>query len=98
MFLVDVIDARALPNRKLALRFSDGREGVVAVDDIVDAYTGVFAPLRDPNYFASVSVDRELGTVVWPSGADLCPDVLYARVTGQVAALDSVGTKTSPVP
>ncbi len=28
-------------------------------------------------YFAKVAVDAELGTVVWPNGADLAPDVLH---------------------
>jgi len=28
----------------------------------------------DPDAFAAAQVDR--GTVVWPNGADLCPDVL----------------------
>ena len=30
-----------------------------------------------------VRVDPNLGTNVWPTGADLCPDVLYSRVTGK---------------
>jgi hypothetical protein len=42
----------------------------------------VFEPLKDPSYFARVRVDQELGSVVWPNGADLDPDVLYCRVTG----------------
>jgi len=42
----------------------------------------VFEPLRDPAYFAKLRVDPELGTVVWPNGADLDPDVLYGHVTG----------------
>jgi hypothetical protein len=27
--------------------------------------------------FAQVAVDRDAGTIVWPNGADLDPDVLY---------------------
>ncbi|MBI3809853.1 MAG: DUF2442 domain-containing protein, partial [Nitrospirae bacterium] len=35
----------------------------------------VFEPIRnDPAFFQAVRV--EAGTVVWPNGADLCPDVL----------------------
>jgi hypothetical protein len=42
----------------------------------------VFEPLLDMNYFAQVHVDPELGTVAWPNGADLDPDVLYGEITG----------------
>jgi hypothetical protein len=34
-------------------------------------------PLQDPAYFGQVRVDPELGTVVWPNGYDLDPDVLH---------------------
>jgi hypothetical protein len=38
-----------------------------------------FEQLRtDPAMFRAVRVDASLGTIVWPTGADLCPDVLYA--------------------
>lgn len=46
-------------------------------------FRGVFEPLADPHEFAKVRVDPELGTIAWPNGADLDPDVLYAEVTGQ---------------
>jgi len=37
----------------------------------------VFEPLRaDPALFQAVRVDEQLGTVVWPNGADIDPDVL----------------------
>ena len=38
----------------------------------------MFEPLRDPALFAQVQVDPVLGTVVWPNGADLSPEFLYA--------------------
>lgn len=39
----------------------------------------MFEPLRDVEFFATVSVDPDLGTVVWPNGADLAPDVLHEQ-------------------
>jgi hypothetical protein len=40
----------------------------------------VFEDARTPEGFAKVETDPETGTVVWPGGADLAPDTLYARV------------------
>jgi hypothetical protein len=39
----------------------------------------VFEPLRDPEFFAKVSVDPELGTLVWPNGAELAADELHDK-------------------
>jgi len=37
----------------------------------------IFEPIRnDPEVFAQVKVDPRAGTVVWPNGADIDPDVL----------------------
>ena len=79
--LQDIVEAVPLENYLLKLRFEDGVEGVVDVAQCV-SFTGVFAPLRGRTEFAAVQVMPELGTVCWPCGADLDPDVLYALVTG----------------
>ena len=79
--LQDIVDAFPLPDYRLSLRFEDGTTGIVDVSKCVN-FTGVFEPLRDGAEFALVRVDPELGTVCWPCGADLDPDVLYALVTG----------------
>ena len=50
------------------------------------AFEGVFAPLADPDQFSAVQVSTHAGTVVWPNGADLDPDMLYAEVTGEPVA------------
>lgn len=65
---------------RLRLTFADGLVGDVDLADRFTAPRGpMFEPLRDVEYFARVSVDRELGTVVWPNGADLAPEVLYEQ-------------------
>ena len=87
--LKDIVAVKALPGHRLYLRFEDGVEGEVAFPAPFD---GVFAALRNPDVFAAVRLNRELGTVVWPNGADLDPDVLYALVTGRAVR---VGEKES---
>ncbi len=44
-------------------------------------------PLNDPDYFAAVTVDVQAGTVAWPNGLDLAPEVLH----GDHEPTDSLG-------
>jgi hypothetical protein len=80
--LQDVVDVKPLDGYRLRLRFEDGVEGVVDITNLV-RFEGVFSTLRDRGTFEKVRVHPELGTIFWPSGADLDPDVLYAEVTSQ---------------
>ncbi len=51
---------------------------VCELDLEVELWGPVFEPLRqDPRLFRTVRVDAGLGTIVWPNGADLDPDVLH---------------------
>jgi hypothetical protein len=77
--LKDIVFASPLEGHRLRIRYEDGVEGIVDVDTLV-TFRGVFAPLKDPAYFSQVKVDPEPGTVAWPNGADLDPDVLYGRL------------------
>lgn len=59
----------------LRLVFSDGSARDVDLEP--ELWGPVFEPLRDPDVFRQVAVDNELGTIVWPNGADMDPDVLH---------------------
>jgi hypothetical protein len=78
---------RHLADYRLESTFTDGTRGEVDLRDRVVGRGGALAPLEDVAFFAQVRVDREIGTIVWPNGVDLCPDVLYARATGNPLAL-----------
>lgn len=84
--LKDIVEARALEGYCVYIRFEDGVEGEFDLSKLVE-FKGVFAPLRDPEEVRKVTVNPELGTVCWPTGADLDPDVLYSLVTGQAIEL-----------
>jgi hypothetical protein len=74
----------------IALTFADGSSNVVDVSPWIMAHRGVLGALRDPALFAQVQVDPDAGTIVWPNGADLDPDVLYEAAHG--ARTQSQGT------
>ena len=90
--LPSVIEVSQAGRYILRLRFDDGVEGEVDIGKTV-TFDGVFEPLRDPGYFSQVRVDPELGTIVWPNGADLDPLVLHSLVTGVPILLESAARK-----
>jgi len=74
----DVIEVRYVRDYTVWLRFDDGTQGEV---DISRSFKGpVFEPLRDYEFFKKVYVDKDLGTIAWPNGADVAPETLYERV------------------
>jgi hypothetical protein len=68
---------------ELELTFTDGVTGRIDFTPWIFGQGGVFAPLEDKKYFAQVSVNSEIGTIVWPNDVDFDPEVLYARITGR---------------
>jgi len=73
-----LIEATYVHDFILYLRFSDGVEGEVDLEQELDGE--VFRPLKDPAYFMRFTVNAELHTVTWPNGADFAPEFLYDKV------------------
>ncbi len=78
-----VVGVRHLKDYELQFSFSDGTVANLDLRARIAGRGGVFEPLQRVEFFAQVCVDPEAGTLVWPNGVDLCPDVLYAEATGK---------------
>lgn len=73
--IYDVIDYKIIENYTIWLKFDDETERVLDFEPIL--LGPMFGPLRDPQLFRQVELDHELGTLVWPTGADIDPTVLH---------------------
>jgi Protein of unknown function (DUF2442) len=80
--LVHVTTVEVVGDHRLRLTFEDGAEGEVDLSGW--EWRGVLEPLADPAYFRRVQLDQELGTIVWPNGADIAPETLHSWVSGDL--------------
>jgi len=74
--LEDVIELRVEDGYRLWVKFSDGVNGIV--DMSKDSFAGVFAPLKDPQFFKAACI--ESGAVTWPNGVDIAPDAMHEEL------------------
>lgn len=80
-----LIDAQPSEGYLVHVRFEDGLAAEVDLSYLLD-YGGVFAPLRDLEFFRRLRADDEAGTIVWPNEADVAPETLYAHARRRAAA------------
>lgn len=72
--LIRVRKATLLSGFMMRLEFEDGKQKDVDLEPFLRGT--IFKPIReDPVLFQQVSIEG--GTIVWPNGADIDPDVLY---------------------
>ena len=81
----DIVSVVASDPYLLRLRFEDGVEGSVALEEIV-TFEGVFAPLSDPIEFRKASVHPELGWCAGPTEPTWIPTFFTAASLAVVNA------------
>jgi hypothetical protein len=59
----------------LDVTFTDGTEQRIDFEPVLRG--PLFGPLRDLATFNAVRIDGEVGTLVWPNGADFDPSTLH---------------------
>ena len=72
--ILRIEEATVIGPSSLRVRFNDG--AIREVDLLPMLQGPVFDLLRDPSFFAKVSLDPISGTIAWPNGADFAPESL----------------------
>ncbi len=79
---------------KLSVSFDDGSSRVIDFSTVLVGR--LYEPLRDLRLFEQVRIDPEVGTLIWPNGADFNPAMLHdwnsnsAAIARSAAEMDSV--------
>ena len=85
--MIRISSVQPAEGHQVILSFTDDSTGQIDLEPLLRG--PIFDAIRSsPDFFAQVQVDPQLGTIHWPNGADLDPDVLYELAHG--AALDEV--------
>lgn len=75
--LLDVTAVEALPGFVLRLTFENGEVRRFSMSRLLAREATVFTPLRKVTMFRQVFIAN--GTVCWPGGADIAPELLYEQ-------------------
>ena len=94
--MLSVVAARYESGHRIRVEFSDGRSGLVDLED--DLWGPVFEPLRDTEAFRRFTVSKEFGTIVWENGADLAPEHLHAKLSATSAKAEQRVPAQTPSP
>ncbi|MBI3372459.1 MAG: DUF2442 domain-containing protein [Betaproteobacteria bacterium] len=82
--MIKLIEAHYRGEFQVALRFSDGKEGILDGRILLQRSGPLLEPLRDEAYFGRVFIDA--GALCWPNGLELSPARLYETCPALTAA------------
>ena len=77
----EIVEAKWLHEYSVQVTFNDLQKGVVDLEKYLGK--GIFKELKNIDKFKRLRVDGELGTIVWPNGADIAPEVLYREAVSR---------------
>lgn len=72
--LVRITSFEIIGPTALRVAFSDHTSQDIEFADVLRGE--LYSPLASPEYFRLVKLDPEVGTIVWPNGADFDPSTL----------------------
>ena len=74
-----VVSARYLGDYRVWLKFDNGQEGVIDLED--DLWGDEHEALRDRTLFSGLYVETGRATLAWENGSDFNPEYLYNKLS-----------------
>lgn len=71
----EIVSVIPKPDFFLEVEFDNGEKRVFDLKPYLRG--SLFEPLTDESLFRAVEIEEDFGGLVWPTGADLCPDMVY---------------------
>ncbi len=77
--MIWVVDAKYIGDYKVFVRFNDGVEAKLDLENYVKSKKDgtIFAPLKNIENFKTVKYNSDTDTIEWENGADIAPERLY---------------------
>jgi hypothetical protein len=73
-----ITEVEPLDDYVLKIKFRNGDTRLLDMKPSIER-GGVFEVLRDAERFREVQIQKDLGGLAWPSGADFCPNTAHMR-------------------
>ena len=74
-----VVSARYLGDYRVWIKFDNGREGLIDLED--DLWGDEHEALRDRTLCSELYVDPGRATLAWDNGSDFSPEYLYNKLS-----------------
>ena len=81
-----ITEVSYIEDYKLKLKFENNEYKLVDLQPYLEGK--IFEPLKDVSYFKTVTLNKDIDTIVWPNNADFSPDFLYE--IGQLIAIEEI--------
>ncbi len=79
--MIRIALAEAVEGLKVKLTFENGVVGTVDFSEL--ATSALFSPLKNDEFFESVSIVRDGRALAWGEELEICADSLFLRITGK---------------
>jgi hypothetical protein len=77
--LFDIVAAKYIDDYRVQVTFENGKTGIIDFSPYIKS-GGVYKPLDNKDYFKRFRINKDLGTICWPNGADVAPETLYELI------------------